>query len=92
MLDYVVNCGTYGTRRNYVNNRVEKLGGGRQGKWKYLMNRAFLPMASVKSNYPFFYRHKALLPALCAWRIAKGLTVRWAAVKTELKALVNHRD
>ena len=88
MLDYIVSCGVYGKRQNYASNTIEKLGGGTKGKWKYLLIRVFLPMESIQNAYPFFYRHKVLLPAFFAWRIAKGLTIRWSSVKSELKALM----
>ena len=92
MLQYIIGSGTYGTRQNYVSNRVRKLGSGKKGKLKYLMNRVFLPMESVESGYPFFYRHKALLPVLFVWRILKGLTIRRSMVKAELKALRKYID
>ena len=91
MLQYIIGSGTYGTRQNYVSNRVRKLGSGKKGKLKYLMNRVFLPIESVESGYPFFYRHKVLLPALFVWRILKGLTVRRSMVKAELKALMKYK-
>lgn len=91
MLQYIISSGTYGTRQNYVGNRVRKLGGGKKGKLKYLMDRIFLPMESVASAYPFFYQHKILLPALFVWRIMKGLTIRRSMVKVELKALKRHK-
>lgn len=87
MLQYIVSSGTYGTRQNYVDNQIRKLGGGKKGKMKYFARRIFLPMESVESGYPFFYRHKALLPVLCLWRIGKALTIRRKMVWSELKAL-----
>lgn len=87
MLQYIIDSGTYGNRRNYVGNQITKLGGGRKGKLIYLKNRVFLPIQSVESGYPFFYRHKALMPVLWVWRICKALTIRRKMVWSELKAL-----
>lgn len=92
MLQYVVGSGTYGNRRNYVGNQIKKLGGGRKGMLKYLARRVFLPMESVESGYPFFYRHKALLPVLCLWRVCKALTIRRKLVWSELKALSEYKS
>ena len=91
MLLYVVGSGTYGTHRNRIDNQIKKLGGGMKGKLKYLARRVFLPIENVESSYPFFYRHKALLPVLCLWRIGKALTIRRRRVWPELKALSEYK-
>ena len=87
MLQYIIGSGTYGNRRNYVGNHIKKLGGGRKGKLKYIQNRIFLPMESVESGYPFFYRHKVLMPFLWVWRICKALAIRRKMVWSELRTL-----
>ena len=87
MLDYILSSGTYGTMQNRVSNKVKKLGGGISGKAKYLLSRIFLPMESIKSAYPFFYKHKILLPVFFFYRIGKGLTIRRRMVIVELKTL-----
>ena len=92
MLQYVIGSGTYGTHRNRIDNQIKKLGGGAKGKLKYLARRIFLPMESVESSYPFFYRYKALLPALCLWRIGKALTIRRRRVWSELRALAEYKS
>ena len=92
MLQYVVSSGVYGTRQNHVSNQIRKIGGGGKGKLRYLMNRIFLPMECVESVYPFFYRHRVLLPILCFWRIGKALTTRRKRVCSELKILSGYDD
>lgn len=87
MLEYIIFSGTYGTIENIVKNGVDKYGGGKKGKVKYLMRRLFMPMDDVKTVYPFFYRHKILLPALFFYRIGKSLTVRRKKARTELDRL-----
>ena len=87
MLDYVIRSGTFGTVGHRVRNRVDRLGGGAHGKARYLLSRAFLPMKTVQSVYPFYYRHKILLPVLAVKRFGRGLTVRRSKMSAELKAL-----
>ena len=87
MLEYILSSGTYGTVEHRVSNKVKKLGGGISGKAKYLLSRIFLPMESIKSAYPFFYKYKPLLPVLFFYRIGKGLTIRRRMVVVELKTL-----
>ncbi len=92
MLDYILSSGTYGTIEHRVSNKVRKLGGGLRGKGKYLLSRMFLPMESIKSAYPFFYKHKILLPVFFFYRIGKGLTLRRRMVMTELKSLARRSE
>ncbi len=87
MLDYVIGSGTYGTIDNQVKNKINKLGGGKAGKIKYVFTRLFPPMDFVKDGYPFFYRHKVLLPILPLFRIGRGLIINRAHVIKEIKTL-----
>ena len=87
MLRYILSSGTYGTTSNRIANQVNELGGGRLGKVKYLCSRIFLPMDDVKTAYPFFYKHKILMPFLVIFRLGKALTVRRAEVRAELEIL-----
>lgn len=59
MLTYFVSSGTYGVKTHVAANRVKNIGWGR-----FLLGEIFLPMKVVKTKYPFFYKHKVLLPAL----------------------------
>lgn len=76
MLEYILFSGTYGTFGNSVENSVKRYGGGNKGKILYIKNRLFLPMNVVKEYYPFYYRHKILLPVLFFFRIGKALTTK----------------
>ncbi len=87
MLDYILSSGTYGNWTHLIAHKVEKFGGGRRGKVKYLMSRMFLSMKGIERFYPFFYKHKILLPVLLVYRLGRGLTVRRRIVKDELTSL-----
>ena len=91
MLDYFISSGTYGKLEHRIWNKVDKFGGGIRGKGKYLLSRIFPPIESVEKAYPFFYRHKILLPFLIIFRIALGLTVRRRKLWSELRALAKHK-
>ena len=94
MLEYILSSGTYGTTQHRVTNQIGKLGGGIRGKLKYLWSLVFIPMESVKRVYPFFYKHRILLPMLPFYRAGRGLALRPQKIRRELKALirVNKRD
>lgn len=87
MLDYIMGSGTYGTTHNRVMNKVNRLGGEGKGKAKYIWQRLCPSMASLYNAYPFFNRHKLLLPLLPFVRLWRALTVSRKIVKAEVKAL-----
>ena len=87
MLEYIICSGTYGTVTHHVENSVQKLGGGTKGKVRYLFRRAFLPMESIRSAYPFIYRHKILTPFFHIYRLGKGLLFRQKRIRVELNSL-----
>ena len=64
MLDYFVSSGTYGIVAHVSANWLKNW-----GRKKYLIHRIFLPLRTVKKQYPFFDRHKILLPVLPLYRI-----------------------
>ena len=83
---YLVSSGTYGTTHNKVNNRVNRNGGGWKGKLLYVRDRMILPMDVVEAVFPFFYRHKILLPFLPLYRTWRGLKYNGAKLKREWDA------
>ncbi len=87
MLEYIVYSGTYGNIKNGVDNKVQKYGGGKKGKRKYILSRLFLSMDEIKAYYPFFYRHKILLPVLFFYRLGRAVTVSRKKTKAQLKTL-----
>lgn len=67
LLEAYAESGMYGTLKRKVQIRVEK-----NGRARYLLGRIFLPMPDVARFYPFFYRHKLLLPMLPLYRLLRG--------------------
>ena len=87
MLDYIIFSGTYGNIENKINNFVRNNGGSKKGKLKFLIERVFLPMDYLKSFYPFYYKHKILLPVLFFRRLGRAVTVRRKDTMNKLKIL-----
>lgn len=85
-LSYVMLSGVYGTEENYFAHKVED-----KGKLGYLKERLILPLDQVQTLYPFFYKHRVLLPVLFVYRIGKMLTVKSGAAIKELKRIVKHK-
>ena len=89
MLQYIISSGTYGTLNHKVENTIRKYGGN---KFRYMLNRFLVPVsqknpdyAAYALQYPVFYRHKILLPALTIYRI--GHAVVSGRFSAEAKAL-----
>lgn len=77
MLDYALSSGASGNYDNRVANGMRKVGGSRL---RYALNRFFVPISRKSSRYavfandfPFFYRHKLLLPFLPFYRIFRAM-------------------
>ncbi len=89
LFGYIMSSGTYGSVENNVRNRMDRLGGGRFRKLRYVLSRAFLPMESVRASFPAFARFPVLLPLLPFYRLVRGLTVKRRKMRAELRALRN---
>lgn len=77
MLDYMLSSGTYGTVKNNIRNTM------RERNWtkvQYALHRFLVPMRkdnpdydSFAGAYPFFYRHRILLPVLMIFRATRSM-------------------
>ena len=83
MLDYILTSGTYGTTEQRVANGVKRCGGGLRGKLRYVLRRLFPSMQTLLTVYPFFARHRYLIPFLPIYRFI----LRRSRIRAELKAL-----
>ena len=66
LLDYFIESEAYGSMLHAIPNHSRHV-----GMFRYVMQRAFLPMEAVEKYYPFFYRHKLLLPILPIYRVIR---------------------
>lgn len=73
MLGYYLSSGVYGTTERGIKNRISgfREKSGSTSKFRYLVNRLFPDMEMYKSYYPFFYRHKLLLPIGWLYRLLR---------------------
>ena len=90
-LNYIIMSGAYGTQELSVENTIKQLSENGENtkavKWKYYFKRIFVPLDFIKDVYPFYYRHKVLIPVLWISRIYKALTVNRNRIKSELKSV-----
>ena len=92
MLEHYLKSGTYGTLEQYTQQKIEKFQKqtGSTSRRKYIWQRIFPPMEIYEAFFPFFYRHKILLPVGWAYRLIRGVTARRKKVKSELLCLYRY--
>lgn len=77
MYEYMCFCGTYGTSANHIRNAIKEYekvtGNPTKAKLKYLMRRLFPPMKIYEIYYPFYYKHKILIPFLTCKRFFRAI-------------------
>ena len=90
-LNYIIMSGAYGTQELSVENTIKQLSENGENtkavKWKYYFKRIFVPLNFIKDVYPFYYRHKVLIPILWFTRIFKALTVNRKRIQSEIKSV-----
>lgn len=85
----------YGTLKKGFDNNFDKRYGemsNRKAKAKYLFDRVFINGEALENNYPFFYRHKILLPFLYIYRPFKGLFTHPGEIIRDTKNAVTHKN
>ena len=89
LLDYYLTSSTYGTITRTGENMVKKTYSKSKSKTKleYIWRRIFPDMNHMKTWFPFFYKHKLLLPIGYIWRIIRAPFIRKERIKAEMKAL-----
>ena len=89
LLDYYLTSCTYGTITRAGENMVKKTYSKSKSKTKleYIWRRFFPDMNHMKTWFPFFYKHKLLLPIGYIWRIIRAPFIRKERIKAEMKAL-----
>lgn len=85
LLDYYILSGTYGLVQNRVAHEMERVAEG--SKARYIFYRIFPSMDKIKTYWPFFYRHKWMIPVLWLYRPFHGLFINRKKIKAELKQL-----
>lgn len=75
MLENYLSLGVYGTVGRRVENRMGKFRkkSGSDSRLLYLLTRLFPDMETYKNYYPFFYKHKWLLPVGWLYRALRML-------------------
>ena len=74
MLLYYLSSGVYGTVERSIDNRINRYREEKSSsKLRYLLSRLFPSVESYKVGYPFFYKHKWLLPIGWLYRLLRAV-------------------
>ena len=91
MLDYILSSDVYGNLSNGVENGIRKNG---ESMLRYMLDRFFVPVSEKNlsysdyaGQYPFFYKHKILLPLLPFYRTIRAMKA--GRFQAEAKAIKN---
>lgn len=91
MLNRIIISGAYGRQdlgiESKLNKIIENEGGINSLKAKYYFSRIFPSLEIIRDIYPFYYRHKILIPVLWLTRVFKSLTINRSKIKSELKSV-----
>lgn len=93
-LGYFLSSGTYGNtqqkRDNLIANSLRD-DDTKSSKLKYIGKRVFPSEYELRTQYPFYYRHKAFLPILWTRRFFRGVFVHPKTVFSELKEIIKYK-
>ena len=85
---YLATSGTYGTVGHRVENKLADMRGVSFPRLRYVRERLFPPLdESYSAAYPFFGKHRWLLPAFWVYRLGKGMFRRRRVIAAELEAI-----
>ena len=93
LLSYFFESGVYGKTDTGIVNKLTGKAGNNDRKvslWmkiKYVFRRIFPPFEYYRLNYPFFYKHKILIPFCVIYRLFLSVFRRNDFVKTEIRTL-----
>ena len=64
---------------------------GSKSKFRYIMRRIFPELEVYKEHYPFFYKHRILLPIGWLYRLFKGIILKSRRIINELKIVADNK-
>jgi len=94
MLNEYLASGVYGTQERSYRKRVERYQKktGKTSKFSYIWSRIFPDMETYRLWYPFFYKHKWLLPVGWLYRLIRGVTVRRKRIQVEFDVVMDRDE
>ena len=57
---------------------------------RYVLRRLSIPKEQIRTDYPFFWKYKPLIPLLYPYRLIRALFLKGPVIRSELKALLRY--
>lgn len=94
---YMMNAGTYGTMKNRVLNKIEKIekeseSSPGKARARYIGSRIWKTEEEMKILYPYFYQHKSIRWFLPVWRLLKGIKAHPGRLIKELEIIFRSKN
>jgi hypothetical protein len=90
-LDFILISGTYGTLENSISQKLSSMKNGEAvtpaTKLRYIFRRFFPEPKTIITFYPFFGRHRLLLPLGYIYRIFKGIFTKSGKLIKEIRMI-----
>ncbi|MBR6514778.1 MAG: nucleotidyltransferase family protein [Clostridia bacterium] len=95
-LKFFIDSGSFGSKDTMYRGMIDRFAGGdgkitKGSKIKYFLNRLFPTGPYIRENYPFFHKHKLLLPVLWVYRFFSKIFVKSDHVKKEVKFIMKQK-
>ena len=81
--------GTFGSRESRVRYGIEAMGEN-GSRLRYVLRRLSIPKEQIRTDYPFFWKYKPLIPLLYPYRLIRALFLKGPVIRSELKALLRY--
>jgi len=93
MLIFFFSSGTFGNIINRTELMMKKIEKSEKGNYKlhFLLRRLFPPIEIYVCSYPFFYKHKILLPIAWFHRLVRGIFCKNKMIRTEMNMVMKHK-
>ncbi len=90
LLKIFIDSGSFGNKSALFKAMIDRFANGdgeisNGSKARYIISRLFPTGVYIKDAYPFFYKHKALIPALWVYRFFTKVFVKFGSIIKELK-------
>lgn len=97
MLEYMETSGTYGTKKNQVQKKLEEIQQDskpitRKTKFKFYINRIFPDMEWYKHYQPFCYKHRWATPFFWVYRVIRAVLFRRDNIRRDINAVEKTSD
>ncbi len=96
LLKFFIDSGSFGNKDVLYRGMIERFVSdsgeiSKKSKIRYFLSRLLPTGPYVRENYPFFHKHKLLLPVLWIYRFFSKIFVKFKHVKKEIKFIMKQK-